>query len=44
VVAAADGALWLTTSNRDGKGKPVPDDERVLRIMPSGGGAGDSHL
>lgn len=39
VVAAPDGALWLTTSNRDGDGKPVPDDERVLRIVPSGGGA-----
>jgi hypothetical protein len=39
VVAAADGALWLTTSNRDGKGKPVPDDERVIRyVTPSGGG------
>ncbi len=34
------GALWLTTSNRDGKGRPVADDERVLRIVPSGGGAG----
>jgi glucose/arabinose dehydrogenase len=37
VVAAADGALWLTTSNRDGLGQPVAADERVLRIMPSGG-------
>jgi glucose/arabinose dehydrogenase len=34
VVAAPDGALWLTTSNRDGKGSPVADDERVLRIQP----------
>ncbi len=40
VVAAPDGALWLTTSNRDGKGKPVPDDERVIRYVPSGGGGG----
>jgi glucose/arabinose dehydrogenase len=38
VVAAADGALWLTTSNRDGHGTPVPTDERVIRIIPSGGG------
>lgn len=38
VIAAPDGALWLTTSNRDGKGSPVPTDERVIRIVPSGGG------
>jgi len=34
VVTAPDGALWLTTSNRDGHGRPVADDERVLRIQP----------
>lgn len=34
VVAGPDGALWLTTSNRDGLGKPVPQDDRVIRIMP----------
>ncbi|HEU5006166.1 MAG TPA: PQQ-dependent sugar dehydrogenase [Jatrophihabitantaceae bacterium] len=39
VVAAPDGALWLTTSNRDGHGQPIPADERVLRIVPSSGGA-----
>lgn len=40
VVAAPDGALWLTTSNKDGHGSPVPDDERVIRIVQSGGGGG----
>jgi endonuclease/exonuclease/phosphatase (EEP) superfamily protein YafD len=39
VVAAPDGALWLTTSNRDGHGHPIPTDERVLRIMPEAGGS-----
>jgi glucose/arabinose dehydrogenase len=34
VVAAPDGALWLTTSNRDGHGKPVAADERVIRYIP----------
>jgi glucose/arabinose dehydrogenase len=44
VVAAADGALWLTTSNRDGHGKPVAADERVIRVVPSGGAQGNSPL
>ena len=39
VVAAPDGALWLTTANRDGHGHPIPADERVLRITPSAGGS-----
>lgn len=35
VVASSDGALWLTTRNRDGLGSPVPDDDRVIRITVS---------
>lgn len=42
VVAAQDGALWLTTSNRDGEGKPVPDDERVIRYVPAASGGGSN--
>lgn len=42
VVAAPDGALWLTTSNRDGHGQPVPTDERVIRYLPAGGGSSNS--
>lgn len=40
VVAAPDGSLWLTTSNRDGHGHPVAADERVLHIAAGGGGGG----
>jgi hypothetical protein len=32
VVAGGDGALWLTTRNRDGHGKPTAEDDRVIRI------------
>jgi glucose/arabinose dehydrogenase len=34
VVADSEGALWITTSNRDGVGTPAADDDRVLRIQP----------
>ncbi|MCF6743896.1 oxidoreductase [Blastococcus sp. KM273128] len=37
VVLDAQGALWVTTSNRDGAGSPAEDDDKVLRIRPPGG-------
>lgn len=38
-----DQLFWATTSNKDGKGKPVPADDRVIVIKAnsSAGGAGN---
>ncbi len=33
VVQGPDGALYLLTSNRDGRGRPTADDDRLLRIV-----------
>lgn len=34
VAKAPDGALWLLTSNRDGRGDPVDADDRIVRLAP----------
>lgn len=34
VVVGPDGSLYLATSNRDGRGNPTPDDDRIIRLEP----------
>jgi len=32
VVTAPDGSLYFSTSNRDGRGSPVAEDDRIVRV------------
>jgi glucose/arabinose dehydrogenase len=42
LVAAPDGSLWATTSNQEDGADPGPDDDRLIRLVFSDGGAGRS--
>jgi glucose/arabinose dehydrogenase len=42
VVTAPDGSFWVGTSNQEDAGSPGPEDDRVLRLVFSDGGAGRS--
>lgn len=34
VAEAPDGSIYFSTSNRDGRGSPAKEDDRILRIVP----------
>jgi aldose sugar dehydrogenase len=34
VVVGPDGALYVATSNRDGRGQPATEDDRILKVSP----------
>jgi glucose/arabinose dehydrogenase len=42
LVTAPDGSLWVSTSNQEDGGDPGPDDDRIIRLVFSDGGAGRS--
>jgi len=34
VLVGPDGVLYIATSNRDGRGRPADQDDRIIRIIP----------
>ncbi|WP_429312604.1 PQQ-dependent sugar dehydrogenase [Paenibacillus mucilaginosus] len=37
VAEGPDGSLYVLTNNRDGRGNPQKDDDKIIRLKPAGG-------
>jgi glucose/arabinose dehydrogenase len=35
VAEGPEGYLYFSTSNRDGRGSPAKDDDRIIRLVPA---------
>ena len=35
VAEGPDGYIYFSTSNRDGRGSPASDDDRIMRLVPA---------
>ncbi|HEY5991390.1 MAG TPA: PQQ-dependent sugar dehydrogenase, partial [Candidatus Udaeobacter sp.] len=34
IAEGPDGLIYFSTSNRDGRGNPASDDDRIMRLVP----------